>query len=55
MPKTGELKVAETGKEIALSETQRRFLLALLEKAGDLITYEDLRQRVWSHETSVDR
>ena len=55
LPHTGVLKVAENGKEISLSETQRRFLLALLEKAGELVSYEDLRQQVWPHETSLDR
>lgn len=55
LPNTGVLKVAENGKEISLSDTQRRFLLALLERAGDLVSYEDLRQQVWPHETNLDR
>lgn len=55
LPNTGIVKVAETGKEISLTETQRRFLVVLLENPGEVVTYEALRERVWPHETKLDR
>jgi DNA-binding winged helix-turn-helix (wHTH) protein len=54
LPNTGVVKAGETGEEISLTETQRRFLVVLLENAGEIVSYEDFRERVWPHETELD-
>ena len=51
-PRTGELRKA--GVRINLPEQPCQVLKALLERPGDLVTREDLRQRLWRAETFVD-
>src|SRR5215211_1675472 len=49
---TGELQKGET--RINLPDQPFRVLAALLERPGELVTREELRQRLWSAETFVD-
>src|SRR5215204_5838486 len=49
---TGELRKA--GARINLPEQPFQVLKALLDRPGDLVTREELRQRLWSAETFVD-
>src|ERR687892_1030544 len=51
-PRTGELRKA--GVRINLPEQPFQVLKALLDHHGDLVTREDLRQRLWPAETFVD-
>jgi DNA-binding winged helix-turn-helix (wHTH) protein len=55
LPNTGVVKIPQSGAEISLTETQRRFLVVLLENAGEVVSYENLREQVWPHETKLDR
>jgi TolB-like protein/DNA-binding winged helix-turn-helix (wHTH) protein len=50
--RTGELRKA--GVRISLPEQPFQVLQALLERPGDLVTREELRQRLWPAETFVD-
>src|SRR5688572_6452426 len=50
--RTGELQ--RDGRRVRLQEQPRQVLLALLERPGDIVTRDDLRQRLWSAETFVD-
>lgn len=51
-PQSGELQ--KHGIRIRLSGQPLRILLILLEHPGDVITREELRQRIWSDGTFVD-
>src|SRR5687768_14863079 len=50
--RTGELRKA--GSKINLPEQPFQVLKALLDRPGDLVTREELRQRLWPAETFVD-
>ncbi len=50
--RTGELRKA--GVRISLPEQPFQVLEALLDRPGDLVTREELRQRLWPAETFVD-
>src|SRR5579884_355719 len=51
-PVTGELR--KSGVRIRLQEQPFQVLLVLLERPGDLITREELRERLWPADTFVD-
>ena len=51
-PRTGDLRKA--GVRISLPEQPFQVLKALLDRPGDLVTREELRQRLWPAETFVD-
>lgn len=42
------------GKKIKLQQQPMQVLLALLEKPGEIVTREELRQRIWPADTFVD-
>src|ERR1700739_2674427 len=42
------------GKKIKLQQQPMQVLLALLEKPGQIVTREELRQRIWPADTFVD-
>src|SRR4026209_1587809 len=50
--RTGELRKA--GIRVNLPEQPFQVLKALLDRPGDLVTREELRQRLWPAETFVD-
>jgi len=50
--RTGELRKA--GMRVSLQDHPRRVLMRLLEPPGELVTREDLRQRLWPADTFVD-
>jgi TolB-like protein/DNA-binding winged helix-turn-helix (wHTH) protein/Tfp pilus assembly protein PilF len=50
--RTGELR--KGGFRVRLQEQPLRILALLVERAGELVTREDLRQRLWSEDTFVD-
>ncbi len=50
--RAGEL--LRDGSKIKIQEQPFQVLVALLERAGDIITREDLRQRLWPSDTFVD-
>ena len=50
--RTGELRKA--GARINLPQQPFQLLKALLDRPGDLVTREELRQRLWPGETFVD-
>ena len=51
-PTTGELY--RDRRRVRLQEHPRQVLLALLERPGDVVTREQLRERLWGAETFVD-
>lgn len=51
-PRTGELR--KNGRKLKLQEQPFQILLALLESCGEVVTREDLRQRLWPADTFVD-
>jgi DNA-binding winged helix-turn-helix (wHTH) protein len=51
-PRAGEL--FRRGKKIKLQHQPTQVLLALLEKPGEIVTREELRQKIWSEDTFVD-
>src|SRR5581483_4371092 len=51
-PVTGELR--KSGIRIRLQEQPFQVLLMLLERPGELLTREELRQRLWPADTFVD-
>ena len=51
-PRTGELHA--NGAHVILSEQPLRLLLALLDRPGQLLTRDELRQRLWPDDTFVD-
>src|ERR1700704_4208521 len=48
----GQLRKA--GLRVKLQEQPFQFLAALLERPGEVVTREELRQRLWSADTFVD-
>jgi Tol biopolymer transport system component/DNA-binding winged helix-turn-helix (wHTH) protein len=50
--RSGELR--KGGVRVGLQEQSLQFLAALLERPGDLVTREELRQRLWPDGTFVD-
>src|SRR5688500_17578829 len=50
--RTGELR--KSGVKLHLSDQPCQVLRALLDRPGDLITREELRQRLWAADTFVD-
>jgi len=50
--KTGELR--RNGAKVKLQEQPLQVLFTLLERPGALITREELRSRLWAHDTFVD-
>ncbi|HEU5453904.1 MAG TPA: winged helix-turn-helix domain-containing protein, partial [Terriglobales bacterium] len=50
--RAGELHKA--GRRVRLQEQPFQVLLALLDRAGEVVTREDLRQRLWPADTFVD-
>jgi len=51
-PASGEL--LKSGRRIKLQEQPYRFLVALLENSGEVISREELRNRLWPQDTFVD-
>src|SRR6516164_6862263 len=51
-PKSGE--ISENGSKIKLQEQPFQILVALLEHPGEVVSREELRQRLWSGDTFVD-
>lgn len=51
-PASGELR--KDGIRIRLQDQPFKILLALLERPGEVVTREELRQRVWGSDTFVD-
>jgi DNA-binding winged helix-turn-helix (wHTH) protein/Tfp pilus assembly protein PilF len=51
-PQSGQL--LRDGEPVALPPQPARLLLALLERPGELVTREELRQKVWDDRTFVD-
>ncbi len=51
-PASGEL--LKNGRRIKLQEQPYRFLVALLENSGEVISREELRNRLWPQDTFVD-
>jgi Tol biopolymer transport system component/DNA-binding winged helix-turn-helix (wHTH) protein len=49
---SGEL--FKNGKRVRLQEQPFRLLVVLLENAGEVVTREDLRSRIWQEDTFVD-
>jgi DNA-binding winged helix-turn-helix (wHTH) protein/Tol biopolymer transport system component len=50
--RTGELR--KNGSRIKLQEQPLQILLVLLQRSGDIVTREELRQRLWPQDTFVD-
>jgi len=48
----GELR--RNGRKLKLQEQPFQILVALLERSGEVVTREDLRQRLWAADTFVD-
>src|SRR5262249_1273578 len=51
-PRSGELR--KSGTRIRLQEHPFRVLLALLDRPGELVSREELRQRIWPGESFGD-
>jgi TolB-like protein/DNA-binding winged helix-turn-helix (wHTH) protein/Tfp pilus assembly protein PilF len=49
---TGELRKA--GRKVGIQEQPFRVLVALLERPGEMLSREELRERVWSADTFID-
>jgi DNA-binding winged helix-turn-helix (wHTH) protein/tetratricopeptide (TPR) repeat protein len=49
-----ERKLTKSGYRIRLQEQSFRILALLLERPGQLVTREEIRQRLWSHDTFVE-
>ncbi len=49
-----ERKLTKSGYQIRLQEQPFRILALLLERPGHLVTREQIRQRLWSHDTFVE-
>lgn len=55
LPERGMLEVCEIDRKISLSQTQRNFLLSLVERPREVVTYDELRVQVWPHEPKMDQ
>lgn len=53
-PESLQLEVVEKGSKINLSPMHSKFLLALLKKSPQEVTYQDFNQEVWVHFKSDD-
>ncbi len=42
------------GKPVRMQEHPRQVLIALLDRPGEIVTREDLRERLWKSDTFVD-
>ena len=51
---TRDGRLAKQGKVVRLQEQPFQVLLALVERAGEVVSREELRQRLWSGDTFVD-
>jgi cholera toxin transcriptional activator len=51
-PRSGELR--RNGAKVRIQEQPFQILLMLVERPGEVVTREDLRQRLWSNDTFVD-
>jgi DNA-binding winged helix-turn-helix (wHTH) protein len=51
-PLTGELR--KSNRRVRLAEQSAQVLTALLERAGDLVTRDELRERLWPGDTVID-
>ncbi len=51
-PRSGELR--KNGIKLRLQEQPFQILLVLLDRPGEVVTREELRQRLWSNDTFVD-
>ena len=51
-PATGELR--KGGSRVRLQEQPFQVLVMLLERPGELVTREEIQQRLWGAETFVD-
>lgn len=49
-----ERKLTKAGARVRVQEQPLRILSLLLERPGELVTREEIRERVWSHDTFVD-
>jgi eukaryotic-like serine/threonine-protein kinase len=49
-----ERKLTKAGGRIRVQEQPLRILSLLLERPGELVTREEIRERVWPHDTFVD-
>src|SRR6185436_5224681 len=49
-PAMRKIEVERTHESITLTPVLTNLLLVLVEKAGDVATYDELRLRVWPHE-----
>jgi DNA-binding winged helix-turn-helix (wHTH) protein len=47
-------EVRKFGVRVKLGEQPLRILILLMERPGELVTREELRDRLWSHDTFVD-
>lgn len=54
-PNKWQIELRETENPISLTKIQREFLLILVKNAKQLVSYDDLRLAVWSHEPKVDQ
>ncbi len=50
--RTGELR--RSGERVPLQDVPFRFLVAVLERPGELVTREELRQRIWPSGVNLD-
>lgn len=50
----GALELSREGRRVALEPQPARLLAALLARAGDVVTRDDLRQALWGDDTHVD-
>jgi DNA-binding winged helix-turn-helix (wHTH) protein len=51
-PQTGELR--KHGVKLKLQEQPLRVLVLLLERAGEVVTREEIQKRLWAEDTYVD-
>jgi DNA-binding winged helix-turn-helix (wHTH) protein len=54
-PNKWQIELRGTENPISLTKVQREFLLTLVKNAKQLVSYDDLRRAVWSHEPEVDQ
>lgn len=52
-PTLREIEVEQTRQSITLSQTVSNLLLALVEKPGEVVTYDELRLGIWPHEAEM--
>jgi DNA-binding winged helix-turn-helix (wHTH) protein len=52
-PAQREIEIEQTQQNISLSQTVSNLLLALVEKPGEVVTYDELRLAIWPHEPEM--